>query len=133
MIATTSANPKPLRMYMQGNGPELEALLKHITKEVWQDLEQDRAKEEERRATMRVHFTIHVRADIPTHDPAMRGVYTEVLRSSATDLYAQLAMLAERSPTITASIVDDNVGTTNLTLFDQRVDTYYSESDGSEG
>jgi len=132
MIATTSANPKPLRMYMQGNGPELEALLKHITKEVWQDLEQDRAKEEERRATMRVHFTIHVRADIPTHDPAMRGVYTEVLRSSATDLYAQLAMLAERSPTITASIVDDNVGTTNLTLFDQR-EPYYSESDGSEG
>jgi hypothetical protein len=119
-------------MYMQGNGPELEALLKHIAKEVWQDLEQNRAKEEGRRATMRVHFTISVKADMPTHDPAMRGAFTEMLRSSATDLYAQLAMLAERSPTITAQIIDDEVGTQQLNLFETH-EAYYSESDGSEG
>jgi hypothetical protein len=132
MTEITSANLKPLRMYMQGNGPELEALLKHIAKEVWQDLEQNRAKEEGRRATMRVHFTISVKADMPTHDPAMRGAFTEMLRGSAKELYAQLAMLAERSPTITAQIIDDEVGTQQLNLFD-KCEPYYSESDGSEG
>jgi hypothetical protein len=81
---------------------------------------------------MRVHFTISVKADMPTHDPAMRGAFTEMLRSSATDLYAQLAMLAERSPTITAQIIDAEVGTQQLNLFETH-EAYYSESDGSEG
>jgi hypothetical protein len=66
---------------------------------------------------MRTKFTIEIKADILTDDPIGRQVFVETLKDNAETLYAQVAMLSRKPPTVNVTVEDEEVGTISLPLF----------------
>jgi hypothetical protein len=87
----------------------------------------DEILEQIRSEKMRTTFSITIKADILEGDDNARQAFTEILRDNSEVLYAQLAMLSRRPPTITVQIVDEEMGIVKLDLFNSTHVEDYSE------
>jgi hypothetical protein len=82
------------------------------------------------RANMRTTFNIEIKADLMEDDPVSRAAFQEVLRDNAETLWSQCSLISKRTPTITITMVDEEVGTVDIPLFAGVFEEDYSKSEG---
>lgn len=77
---------------------------------------------------MRSTFNIKLQVDVGQMDEKRRDAYIELVRLTAKQYYAQAAMIASSTPTVSITSTDRRNGEVDIPLFDA-----YNSEEGSEG